>query len=182
MKGLLLSVAATVVACSGDIAGPNRGDPAQYAFATDVSFSCGSWYPFVPSVELGLFDVTFGVQGPRPTEASLRRVVERGGTVVHRFHLNRARVIMAPAAVASLAAVSVAGVRDATDYTVQLAFGLSGQHVPALFASDLGKIIWMSSSAPFSVFAEMDDAVVPTLRADPTVTYVESGGGVACLE
>lgn len=183
MRSHLLPAAVALlatVACQESL-GPDRGDPAEYAFSTAVSFACGSWFPSQPATSLGLFDVELarndGDLDDGPSRNQLRSIVRSGGTVIHSFHVDMVRAILPLAAVPALGASRVRGVTAPHDLTVRVFVGFHGA-IDGSAILDLGGVI--ASMFGQTVVAVLPDAAIPVLRRRPSIRYVEQVGS-GCL-
>lgn len=164
-----------------DLAGPDRSDPAAFAFPAPVSFFCGDWVGGEPRVALGLFDIYFSGSEP-PTSAQVASIRRRGGTVVHVFNLGRVRAIIRPGAVTAIRPAEARGVTDPTDHTVRVVIGFEGSTGDAsAILPHGGRIVAaFRSGENIAVLAVVPDRAIPAIRAHHRVRYVELNLG-GCL-
>jgi len=167
-----------------DLSGPDRGNPELYAFRQSVQYGCNGWAPARPQVSLGLFDIYWGRSteqdaddGPRAEH--LRRVLQVGGTIVHKYHVTMVRAILPPSAVPVLGANAVRGVTDSRKYNTAVFVGFRSQIDQNRILARGGTITHVYS---FGIAAVLPDAAIPSLRRDPSVSYVESSVGTVCLQ
>ena len=173
-------------ACGGDLVVPSPDNAAEFAFTSPVSYVCGGWHPARPDVQYGLFDVWWG--SPRaetPTAELLKAVQSAGGVLVYEFHINQVRAIIAPDEVPGLGAWnttgfwSATGVVDPNQLSVDVIVVFLGTADPSVVTALGGTVTHTYTHVP-AVAAMVPDDILPTLRAQPRVTYVEANG-VGCL-
>lgn len=186
MHGLAAAGLVLLSGCASadDMVGPHRADPAQYVLQVNFQYVCGRWFPFEPPVELGLFDVHFGRRSPAdpetgPTEKHLKAILDAGGTIVHRFHVPSVRAVLPVRAVPSLDAFT-RGVTDAEDLSLPVSVGFKSTVDPSV-VSRRGGIITGIHSALGSLHAIVQDRVIPSIRSESSVKWVEFIGGPICL-
>lgn len=172
-------------ACSGFL-GPDRGDPAQFAFADSVRFGCGYWFPSPPDTEFGLFDIPGGLTGPGEPEALARQrllddVLGAGGTIVRRYNLLMVRAILPISSVSQLQFFTLHGVvqRELSRTTFRVFVGFRDGIAPSAIESRGGSILQVYDALDM-VLAIFPDGEVPALRRDPRVLFVEHALGIDC--
>ncbi|MBX3146441.1 MAG: hypothetical protein KF785_06680 [Gemmatimonadales bacterium] len=186
--GLILAISAAS-GCS-DYLGPDRGNPADYAFAQPYLYSSCHRTDAVPTLpnglSLGLFDVLLirndesdAHGAPRSDE--VRRIVQAGGTVVHSFNLPLVRAILPAAALPTLRNVVIHGVTEPHQLDTRVIVGFHTTIVPDAVTGRGGTILQAYASFP-AVHAIVPDAAIASLRKDNRVQYVESALGIGCLE
>ncbi len=181
----MVAVAALAVACTDNL-GPDRGDPAQYVL-DPVRYACGGWSPSEPNVNLGLFDIFWGLRelgdvGTGPRSEHRAAVLEAGGTLVHQFNVPMIRAILSLRRVPELGANLVTGVPDASVFIVDVGVGYSRRLTDSDidFFESLGGAVTHRFTSINAIAGELPDSAIPMLRARPEVRYVE-GNGVSCL-
>lgn len=167
------------------LVGPDRGDPAQFAFQTAVQFACRQWSPARPATSLGLFDVFLRYNPAEdrvdgPTDAQVRTVLRAGATIVHRFNFPAVRAILPISRIPDLAADVVRGVVDPQLTEVRVAIGFH-QRIESDWITALGGRVTHTFSNTPTVFAIVPDASIPALRIHPGVRYVEQMDGGGCF-
>ena len=165
-------------ACSGqDLTGPDRGNPAQYAFAAPVEYACGRWAPSTPSVSLGLFDLVIHRDsaiafGDPITKSERQRLISAGATIVHAFQVDQVRVIMSPTAVANYGVNWARGVVGNPGTEVWVSIGFRGAPNPQLITVVGGTVLQVLIPTNI-IFATVPDEAIPSLRRQSSILWVE---------
>jgi hypothetical protein len=149
-----------------------------------------TWSPSAPPSGRTVVDFYFGSDGSGPTSAEAQAIERGGGAVGHRFNVPIVRAVIDVKAVPALIGMPPAGayyaatVTDPSTATVQVAVLLD--HPPG--DADIARAVALGgqnvrrydSSNLFTV--DVDDALIPRLRAVPGVTHVEFNGAFVCLD
>jgi hypothetical protein len=179
-----LSLALLSTACS-DFLGPDRGDPAQYAFTDSVFYACGSWHPAPPTSQLGLFDIPSGPASEAESfdEAKRRlidRVLEANGTIVRRYNVVMVRAILPVNAIPGLQVSTVYGVVELNGDVVKVFVGFHGAIERSAIEARGGTVL-QEYGAFGIVLAMISDHQVPALLRDLRVSFVEQALSKDCL-
>lgn len=187
-------LAATAGAC-GEALGPDRGNPAQYAFTDSVRFSCGGWKPGPPTVALGLFDIPGGLDTiltnldtlaelqVQARERLVQRLLALDGTIVRKYNLLMVRAILPVARVPELGGdATVYGVirSELKQDTFRVFVGFRDGIFPAVIEARGGTIL-QAYGALDAVLALLPDPAVPAVQRDPSVRFVEHALEYDCL-
>ena len=182
-KTIIGTAAALIATACTNALGPDRGDPAQYAFTSPIRLLCGSWAPALPTQPLGLFDIYLDsnqlAADGGPTDAQSRVIVRLGGTIVYRYHLNIIRAILPWQAASRTGAGLVRGVMDARSTDVGVAVGFKTVIDPDLILTAGGRITYTFIHSPI-LFGYVPDARIPEIRSNTSVRYVERLEGGNC--
>lgn len=190
MRRFALILAISAASGCGDYLGPDRGNPADYAFTQPYLYPLCSRTPEVPTLpnglSLGLFDVLLFRNDERDAHAAprsdeIRRIVQAGGTVVHTFNIPLVRTILPATALPTLSNVMIHGVTEPHRLDTRVFVGFHTTIVPDIVTGHGGTILQAYSSFP-AVHAIVPDAAIPNLRKDSRVRYVESALGGGCLD
>jgi len=186
LRYLTASLVAVAGCAPDELLGPDRGDPAQYAFAFPVQFTCGRWWPSAPEPALGLFDVhlpryTADDPDTGPRREQLQAIVAAGGTIVHSFHVDAVRTILPTLAVPDLVAAKVRGVTVPQDYSISAFVGFRDAIDPTVVTRRGGTVTAVYQSIG-AIYAIVQDQVIPGIRAEPAVRYFEHDGGGTCFD
>lgn len=177
----------TAGACS-NVLGPDRGNPAQYAFADSVQFSCGGWSPAPPTAELGLFDIPGTLANLQEPEAQARQrllqeVLAVDGTIVKQYNLLMVRAIVPVSRVPELGSyATLHGVvrRELKGNTFRVFVAFRGGLFPSVIEARGGTILRVYDAFN-AVLAMLPDPAVPAVQQDQRVLFVEQALSYDCL-
>ena len=138
----------------------------------------------------GLFDVIFGSAFVEPafstvSYARVNDIVERGGTVVYRFHTDRVRAIL-PLSVAQALPHYLIGVTNANDFTIGLFMRFARPDDRSAFTSRGGVFVPLGArrgALAYHILVSDDqegrisDGMLPWLRTDARISLLEPADG-----
>jgi len=167
--------------------GFNPTDFSAFEIESVLWYACGSWNPAEPSVDPGLFDVSWGLEsaeddGTGPKRKHRAAVLSAGGTIAYEFHLPMIRAVLSPGRVPEMQANWVRGVSAAAvlDVEVFVSYGREITTADILLFETFGGELRHEFRGINTLFGTLPDPAIPRLRRRPEVTRID-GNGILCL-